>query len=249
MRAFVEVDAGVGMKCLEAGLLLKQEFKKKCHIQICVFAQDPLFSYEDGGNGMTALFKGAADREGVDVIGSTPYVEKSLENQKKNITWMVDLAKSRNLLLDFHLDYNLDPGKEPMVHHVIATLKATNWQDRPVALGHCTRLTLFSTEEWKGLQKDIDKLPIHFVGLPTSDLFMMGRPTEGDGGGVRNRGTMQIPQMIEKYGLNGAIGINNVGNAFTPQGNCDPMALASMAVGVYQAGRKVDADIILVSNI
>jgi hypothetical protein len=75
---------------------------------------------------------------------------------------------------------------------------------------------------------------------------MMGRPKEEEGGGHRVRGTLQILQMINKYGLNAAIGINNVGNAFTPQGNCDPLSLASLGVGVYQAGTKADAELLLV---
>jgi hypothetical protein len=53
--------------------------------------------------------------------------------------------------------------------------------------------------------------------------------------------------MIKKYGLNAAIGINNVGNAFTPQGNCDPLNLASLGVSIYQAGTKADAELLLVS--
>lgn len=87
-------------------------------------------------------------------------------------------------------------------------------------------------------------LPVSFIGLPTSDLFMMGKPDEKEGGGQRVRGTLQIPQMIKRYGLNGAISINNVGNAFTPQGSCDPLSIASMGVGLYHAGTKADAQLL-----
>jgi hypothetical protein len=87
-------------------------------------------------------------------------------------------------------------------------------------------------------------LPVSFVGLPTSDLFMMGKPDGSDGGGQRVRGTLQIPQMIKEYRLNGAISINNVGNAFTPQGSCDPLTIASMGVGLYHAGTKQDAQLL-----
>lgn len=59
------------------------------------------------------------------------------------------------------------------------------------------------------------------------------------------RGTLQVLQMIKKYGLNAAMGINNVGNAFTPQGSCDPLSLASLGVGIYQAGTKADAELLL----
>jgi len=114
--------------------------------------------------------------------------------------------------------------------------------------GHCTRLTLFKSKEWLELREKAVGLPVSFVGLPTSDLFMMGRPKEDEEGSQRVRGTLQVLQIIRKYGMNAAIGINNVGNAFTPQGSCDPLSLASFGVGLYQAATKVDTDLLLVGK-
>ena len=48
--------------------------------------------------------------------------------------------------------------------------------------------------------------------------------------------------MIQKYGVNGIIAINNVGNTFTPQGSCDPLTLASWSIAVYQAGTAADTE-------
>ena len=256
MRAFVEVDQGVGLKCLEAGLILKREFQDRCHVQICAFAQDPIFSYEDGGDAMKRLLEKAVQKPGVEVFGSTPYVEKdgNCEAQIKNMEWTILTAKKFGLHLDFHIDYNLDASKKSMILEAVQLLHSMGWPSdldspdfRTIVFGHCTRITLFTNEEWLNLRKEIQGLPISFVGLPTSDLFMMGRPSGGVGGGQRPRGTLQIPHMIRKYGLNAAIGINNVGNAFTPQGSCDPLSLASLGVGVYQAGTEEDADILFVS--
>lgn len=247
MRAFVEVDDSVGMKCLDAGLALKEEFRTRCHIQLCAFAQDPIYSQDDGGKQMVLLMEGAAARKGVAVIGSTPYVERTPENQLQNIAWMIQLARKYSLHLDFHLDYNLDSKIEPSVVHVIQELEKINWtNERVVTLGHCTRLTLFTAAEWRGLREMIGELPVSFVGLPTSDVFMMGRPNEESGGGERFRGTLQIPQIIRRYGIQAALGVNNVGNAFTPQGSCDPLSVACLGVGIYQAGTKSDADVLLV---
>lgn len=276
MRAFVEVDLTVEMKCLEAGLVLKDEFRERCHIQICAFAQDPLFSFsqEEGISHtnetsptlqslkMRTLFAQAAAMEGVDVVGSTPYVESDDLHMKLNISWVTDLAIEHGKHLDFHLDYNLDVNVSPSVWQVISVLKKKmeDWISNVstairgenklplVTLGHCTRLTLFSPEEWQLLRDEIQEhnLPISFVGLPTSDIFMMGRVNSNDSCGQRVRGTLQIPQMIKQYDLSCAIGINNVGNAFTPQGSCDPLALASLGVGLYQAGTQADAEILLV---
>ncbi|KAF7868304.1 hypothetical protein EAF04_004836 [Stromatinia cepivora] len=254
MRAFVEVDFGVGMKCLDAGLALKREFYDKCYIQICVFAQDPIFGYDYGSPSMTNLLEQAIKRPGVEVIGSTPYVEKSFALQEENIQWTIEMAKLYKLHLDFHLDYNLDAHQQPAVHIVIERLHRAKWPTdrdiaglsfRTVVLGHCTRLTLFDDNAWRNLRREIGSLPVSFVGLPTSDLFMMGRPEKAAGGSSRVRGTLQVIEMIKKYDFNAAIGINNVGNAFTPHGNCDPIGLTSLGMGVYQAGTKADAEILL----
>ena len=253
MRAFVEVDKGVGFKCLDAGLKLKAEFSRECEIQICVFAQLPLFSGGDGGEEVRSLMQTALKREGVAVVGSTPYVEEDEEKMKRNVEWTIETALEMRLYLDFHLDYNLDADKEPLVWFVLKKLQEKDWlgraeKEKTIVFGHCTRLTLFRKLEWTRLRDEIGDLPVHFVGLPTSDLFMMGRPA-GDGvaSGERVRGTLQIPEMVQKYRLEGSIGVNNVGNAFTPQGSCDPMGIASLAVGIYQAGTKKDAELLFVS--
>lgn len=251
MRAFVEVDTQVRFKCLDAGLKLKTQFKDCCEIQLCVFAQEPLLSRGNNYSGGAALIEEALGREGVDVLGSTPYVEEDEILMRANVDWAVSTALKHGKHLDLHLDYDLDPKASSMVDYVIEVAKARDWiknsGGKTIVLGHCTRLTLFSAEEWHSLRTRVADLPISFVGLPTSDLYMMGRPDEKAISGQRVRGTLQVPEMIEKYDLNGAIGVNNIGNAFTPQGNCDPMSLISMGVGLYQAGTKKDTELLYVS--
>jgi cytosine/adenosine deaminase-related metal-dependent hydrolase len=244
VRAFVEVDAVVETKCLDAGLKLKAAVARKCAVQICAFAQVPIFLSSQGdedGSVVRGLLVDAIAKDGVDVIGSTPYVESNVEKQKKNIEWMVELAIKQKAHLDFHLDYNLDPSQEPMVWHVIKTLHEKSWTstnaNKTIVLGHCTRLSLFTDDEWKQLAEEIGDLPVSFVGLPTSDLFMMRTPE-------RTRGTLNVPEMIKSYGLNACVGVNNVGNAFTPQGSCDPLSLACSCIGIYSAGMKADAELL-----
>ncbi|KAL8735693.1 MAG: hypothetical protein Q9181_002735 [Wetmoreana brouardii] len=246
MRAFVEVDAMVRFKCLDAGLLLKRHYRDACEVQICAFAQDPVFSGDKAAEGR-GLMEEALQRDAVDAVGSTPYVEADEMRMRENIEWAVQAAIKYNKHVDLHLDYNLDADKEPMVYHALETLHDQRWpskakQNKRIMLGHCTRLTLFTVDQWHDLRSRIGDLPVSFVGLPTSDLFMMGKPSEREGGGERVRGTLQMPQIIQQYDIEGAIGVNNIGNAFTPQGSCDPLSVASICVGIYQAGTKRDAE-------
>ena len=271
MRAFVEVDTTVDLLCVEAGLTLKRAWTKHVEIQICAFAQDPMFTnlsdgsnkeYMEGGNPNLALLMRALEMEGVDVLGATPYVEGTMEAQRRNITWAVSTALEKDLHLDLHLDYNLDINKEPMVWTVLEALCETKWTEKQkkhghgrktVVLGHCTRLTLFSPDEWTKLATIIheNELPVYCVGLPTSDLFMQGRPdslpSDNKPGLVaaahrtaaasnRPRCTLHIPSLWSDLGLKCALGVNNVGNAFTPFGSADPLGLACWGVGIYQVG-------------
>jgi hypothetical protein len=85
-----------------------------------------------------------------------------------------------------------------------------------VTLGHCTRLSRFEEADRCRLKQEISSchLQVSFVGLPTSDLFMMRTDD-------MVRRILPVVNMVEKHGFDAAIAINNVGNAFTPQGNCD----------------------------
>jgi cytosine/adenosine deaminase-related metal-dependent hydrolase len=252
MRAFVEIDHVTEHRCLEVAKELKAKYARICYVQICAFAQDPVFS-GDHGEENRKLMESALHQfsDVIDCLGSTPYVEDCSENAIKNIQWAIEIATRNKIHLDFHLDYNLDPTQPAMVWDVLKLLQKEQWTatnpSKTIALGHCTRHTLFSKEELSRLASEINttRLPISFIGLPTSDLYMQGRPTDSTPDPhKRLRATLQVPALISDYNLNAAIGINNAGNAFTPFGSLDPLQLACWGVGIYQAGTERDAEIL-----
>lgn len=183
--------------------------------------------------------------EGVEVVGSTPYVEDGIEQARQNVERIIELSLRYKKHMDLHLDYSLGGDEPALIWDVLALIKRMDWINRAdldlkLSFGHCTKFTTFDDNAWHRLRSEIGDLPISFVGLPTSDLFMMGRPATADTTqrSKRPRGTLQIVEMIERYGLECAMSINNIGNAFTPQGSCNPLRLANLAVGVYQASTK-----------
>ncbi|EXJ88052.1 hypothetical protein A1O1_04979 [Capronia coronata CBS 617.96] len=276
-RAFVELDHVTGLACLETAVALKHAFRTTLRVQICAFAQDPIFSTAHGEENRRILVAGLDRyRAEIEVLGTTPYVEQTAEASLRNIRWAIDTALERSLHLDFHLDYNLDVGRAVMVWDVLRLLREAGWKKeerraqtdrrrgrdgKTVVLGHCSRLTLCSEGEMVELAKEIKEsgLPVALVGLPTSDLFMMGRPVQLEeaqpqpqiqppspitSNAHRPRGTLQIVDMIRHLGLSACLSVNNVGNAFTPWGTGDPLSLASLGVGIYQAGTDDDAKIL-----
>ncbi|KAJ4424217.1 hypothetical protein N0V82_001083 [Gnomoniopsis sp. IMI 355080] len=264
-RTFVEVDHVVKFKTVETAVKLKRDFEHLIDVQICVFAQDPIFSTEHGDENRQLLLE-VLDKFPNDIaaLGTTPYVEQGADASEKdsaevrNIEWAINTAIEKGLHLDFHLDYNLDNTMQSSVFKVISRLRDSDWlaNARPgktIVIGHCTQLTTRdeALDQLRSLITEPSQLPIHFVGLPTSDLFMMGRPDfrKNDMGTdymphSRPRGTMQIPSMIKDFGLNGCLGVNNVGNAFTPYGSGDPLQLACWGTGIYQAGATGDPELL-----
>ncbi|KAM5366323.1 hypothetical protein ACJA88_012079 [Fusarium oxysporum] len=257
MRAFVEVDSVTELKTLEVGIRLRKEFEDFLEVQICAFAQDPIFSTEKG-EANRAMFVKALDQLGskIDVIGTTPYVESDVEAQNKNIRWAIETALKHRKHLDFHIEFNLngDGTHMSVFDHIIEELRALKWPTYPgaptVVFGHATRLTRATHDDLVRLSETLreTKLPVHFVGLPTSDLYMMGRHgADGSEHGEplsRPCGTIMVPKLIHDYGINACLSVNNVGNPFTPHGDSDPLKIASWGVGLFHAGTVKDAKIL-----
>ncbi|KAF5657131.1 cytosine deaminase [Fusarium heterosporum] len=253
MRAFVELDHVTKLQPLKTAIRLKKEFDGFVDLQICAFAQDPIFSTDHGEHNRSIL-EDAIHEFGswIEVIGTTPYVESDDDAQKQNIRWAIKSALTHKKHLDFHMEFNLKEGDcMEQFNYIIDEIAAHSWPTHPgaptVVLGHATRLTLASHTELTQFAERLrtTKLPVHFVGLPTSDLFMMGRPSSDnakqDAPLSRPCGTLQVPKMIQDYGLNACLSVNNVGNAFTPYGTGDPLGIASWGVGIFHAGRVDDA--------
>lgn len=227
-----------------------------------MFAQEPLFNsaldVEAGSN--YRLLVEASERREVEVIGSAPYVEPTIAQSKKNIALILELAGRRGVHADFHLDYNLDPSSEPLIYEVISQANRLRrfWLPLPaevvgaviprkrITIGHATRLQLFSPAQWKDLAYAIGALPITFVGLPNSDLYMQGR-TDTDEPLGAPRGTLRVPYIARKYGFQMAMSVNNIENAFTPQGSVDPLALCTLGAAIFQSATPADIRTLAVS--
>ncbi|KAF7299106.1 hypothetical protein MIND_00858900 [Mycena indigotica] len=245
MRAFVEVDRAVGFSCVEQGVQLATNFRDVCDVQLAAFAQEPLFddteSVDPGEN--YSLLVRALETHDLQVVGSAPYVEPTLAQAKLNIGLILNLALKHRCHVDFHLDYNLDPTSEPLIFNVIEQARQLSWPPAlKITVGHATRLQLFTPEEWKELTSAMGSLPITFVGLPQSDMYMMGR---GDSPLGAPRGTLHIPQIAAQHNIQIAMAVNNVQNAFTPQGSVDPLSLCTFGVALFQTATPNDLKTLL----
>lgn len=175
-----------------------------------------------------------------------------MEQAKMNIDLILAAAYENGAHVDFHLDYNLDLSLEPLIYEVISQVKRIGgWTNAPgrtyrrITIGHATRLQLFEEEEWQRLAEAIKDLPITLVGLPQSDLYMQGRGDYEKPLGAP-RSTLRVPYLLNKYGIEVAMSVNNVQNAFTPQGSLDPLMLCSLGVALFQTAAPTDIEALVV---
>lgn len=186
---------------------------------------------------------------GVGAIGSAPYVEPNESLMRLNIRHLFALAIDANVHLDFHLDYNVDSSKEALIWFVLEQLQGSidsgKWPSgKRVSIGHATRLNLWDDLVWKMFTQVIAEknLPVSLIGLPQSDMYMMGRELS-----LPPRTTLNVCRLASRYNLKVAMAVNNIENAFTPQGPPDPLALCPLGVALFQAGTVKDCHTLLVS--
>jgi hypothetical protein len=213
IRRFSQVDPTVGEKALRAGIALKEEFKDVCDIRLVLFTQDPLFypSNPSLQDSMTSLFfRPYPGVKPFAAIGSAPYVESHRPNALANIRCVLTEASRHLVDVDFHLDYDLDPKRQPLIWDVltIAADPEYVWQvegrPRRITIGHATHLSLFSPLEITRLKEACDKAgDVFFVALPNSDMYMQGRDAPY---GVRSRATFPALELTSA-GINCAVGV------------------------------------------
>ena len=77
--------------------------------------QERFFEGEDGTTGPNMkewTFALTQHRDTLSALGSAPYVERSLDLARQNISHILSLCLTHTLHADFHLDYDLRTGEE-----------------------------------------------------------------------------------------------------------------------------------------
>lgn len=219
MRTHVEIDPGIGLKGFEAVLWLKRDFAWALDLQICVFPQEGLTNTPGTGELLEAALA-----NGADVLGGCPYTDTDPNAQ---IRILFEMAARHDVDLDFHLDFDLDPGWRHL-DEVARQAVAFNWQGR-VAIGHVTKLSALpprQLQESVSLMKDAG---IALTVLPATDLFLTGRDQDH----LVPRGVAPA-HVFHAAGVCCTVATNNVLNPFTPYGDCSLTRMANLFANVHQ---------------
>ncbi len=135
---------------------------------------------------------------------------------------MFDAATRFGLPLDFHVDETLEPlsGLEAIADAAIAC-----GFEGPVLCGHAVALINDEGDALARLLGKLRRARITVCALPTTNLYLQGRVA----GTPERRGLTRLREL-RAAGVPVIVGSDNVGDAFCPLGQHDPMAALSLTV-------------------
>jgi cytosine/creatinine deaminase len=224
MRAHPDVDPIGGLLGVEALLDLKHAFAGYLDLQIAVFPQEGIYK----APGALELMEEGL-RLGCDVVGGCPYNEATVEDTRRHLEAVFDMAERHGKPIDMHADFADDPSdpRFTTTEEICALTVARGMQGK-VSLGHVTTLGALDPDAAGPLFEKISAAGVTIVSLPATDLYLGGRKDEKN---VR-RGQAPVRALLD-HGVNLCYSSNNIRNAFTPFGNAD-LLLSGYLLGETQ---------------
>ncbi|MDB5565584.1 MAG: Amidohydrolase, partial [Tardiphaga sp.] len=171
-----------------------------------------------------------AMREGADVVGGAPYMDKDSHGQ---IAKVFGMAKEFGVDIDFHLDFGLDPAHLDL-DEVCRMATANGWGGR-VAIGHVTKLSAMPNADFEAAATRLADAGVAVTVLPATDLFLTGRDSEFN----VPRG-VTAGHKLRALGVASNVSTNNVLNPFTPFGDVSLIRMINLYANVTQVGAMND---------
>lgn len=227
IRAQPDVDPIQGLIGVETGLVLRDEYHDVLDLQVVAFPQEGIIK----APGTLELMEEAL-RMGASVVGGCPYNEPSLDDTRRHVDIVFELAKRFDRPVDMHVDFADDTSDARYaISGYIAEKAIEHGYQGRVSLGHVTSLASLTHEEAKPVIDLLREADVSIVTLPATDLYLGGRHDE-----YNQRRAVTPVHLLRDSGVNVTFSSNNVRNAFTPFGKADMLQIGNLLAHVAQFG-------------
>lgn len=210
IRAQCHVDPEVGLRHLEALIVLREKFRHLVDLQIVAFPQQGFFGQSNG----LELFR-EAFLIGADVMGCASNLERGQGiDFRQHLDAALDLAMELDVDLDVHADLGIPWHVELNdleIVHLARRVKERGYEGR-VAAGHLCALGSATPDVAEQAITMIRDAQIGVISMP--DMYRLARD---DTHHVR-RGLTRVKELLSA-GVNVAFASNNVRDAYRPLGN------------------------------
>ena len=130
-----------------------------------------------------------------------------------------DHANAQGWDIDLHVDEGLDPDLDGL--HTVATVALEAGFKGTILCGHCVALNSYAAPRREAVIARAREAGLHFVALPTTNLYLQGRSTDGI---IGPRGMAPVALLTDR-GATVSLGADNVRDGFCAFGDFDPLAV------------------------
>ena len=207
---------------VDALLEVKRKVAPYIDLQLVAFPQD---GYYRSPNAVKNLDR-ALDK-GVDIVGGIPHFERTMEEGRRSVVALCEIAEKRGLMVDMHCDESDDPLSRHIETLTAETVRL-GLQGR-VAGSHLTSMHSMDNYYASKLLPLMAEAEIHAIPNPLINIVLQGRHDTYP----KRRGQTRVPEM-RQYGINVAFGQDCTMDPWYSLGNADMLEVAHMGLHVGQ---------------
>jgi len=207
---------------VDALLEVKRKIAPYIDLQLVAFPQDGYYRSPNAANNLER----ALDK-GVDIVGGIPHFERTMEDGRRSVVALCEIAEKRGLMVDMHCDESDDPLSRHIETLTAETVRL-GLQGR-VAGSHLTSMHSMDNYYASKLLPLIAEAELHAIPNPLINIVLQGRHDTYP----KRRGQTRVPEM-RQYGINVAFGQDCTMDPWYSLGSADMLEVAHMGLHVGQ---------------
>ena len=207
---------------VDALLEVKRKIAPYIDLQLVAFPQDGYFRSPNAAKNLER----ALDK-GVDIVGGIPHFERTMEDGRRSVVALCEIAEKRGLMVDMHCDESDDPLSRHIETLTAETVRL-GLQGR-VAGSHLTSMHSMDNYYASKLLPLMAEAEIHAIPNPLINIVLQGRHDTYP----KRRGQTRVPEM-RQHGINVAFGQDCTMDPWYSLGNADMLEVAHMGLHVGQ---------------
>lgn len=228
IRTHVDTSDEDGLKGVRALLSVRDKVKDYIDLQLVAFPQDGYFRSPTAKDcTLRALDLG------VDVVGGIPHFERTMEDGRRSVTELCEVAAERGLMVDMHCDESDDPLSRHIEQLALETQRL-GLQGR-VAGSHLTSMHSMDNYYVSKLLPLIAEAEVSAIPNPLINIVLQGRHDTYP----KRRGQTRVPEML-KQGIRVGFGQDCVLDPWYSLGTADMLDVAFMGLHVAQMTSPAD---------
>ncbi|MBT6830932.1 MAG: amidohydrolase family protein [Rhodospirillaceae bacterium] len=229
MRAQCDVDYATKLISFEGLLRARERFADAIDLEIVAFPQEGMVKDAEAPGLLREALAGGAD-----AVGGLPEAELNVDDQRRHVALVLDIAAETGVPVEMHCDY-MDHAELKTLAMLAAGTLERGLQGR-VTASHCNALANYSDDEAKAVIEQVKQAGISVAVLPVANLQMLGGPKRTP----YNRGSSRVKELLDA-GINVAAGSDSMFDIWYRFNRLDPVETGYIAC--LSAGMRTDEEV------